>query len=192
MHHLLMFLVFLHYTESRIHMHIKCNQNVTLPCEAVNKGQSYRSVVWFRVQYPSSNNSKDKPERTGIIWKRKGNITSRNGSVVDLLKNESLFIQQATPLDAGTYECWLWANLGKTDQASYVNLTVSACIIPQTNLLMPTPSEPCAETLVEFRTDWVIMGFITLGLCKVALCVISVMMYRKLRRIRMKRIHSIS
>ncbi|CAB1414813.1 unnamed protein product [Pleuronectes platessa] len=80
----------------------------------------------------------------------------------------SLMLRNVTPEDSGNYDCYIAANIGGTNRNSYVYLTVQDCVTPTTS------SPPPNAQVKELSNLWSILGFVTVGLVKVILSIISI------------------
>ncbi|XP_041954100.1 uncharacterized threonine-rich GPI-anchored glycoprotein PJ4664.02 isoform X3 [Alosa sapidissima] len=146
---------------------IECYSNVSLPCEAGRVGPKFRSLTWYKLQ-----------NRTGILRSRADNTTLYSYHRQVALGGEGqLILPRVTPNDSGIYECLLRANLGGHNLESSVSLSVNACIEP----LTVTPirrdwtvqKSPLLDVL-EVHAGWAALGFISLSLLKIILCVVVI------------------
>ncbi|XP_076131872.1 uncharacterized protein LOC143114243 isoform X3 [Alosa pseudoharengus] len=153
---------------------IECYSNVSLPCEAGRVGPKFRSLTWYKLQ-----------NRTGILRSRADNTTLYSYHRQAALGGEGqLILPRVTPNDSGIYECLLRANLGGHNLESSVSLSVNACIEP----LTVTPirrdwtvqKSPLLDVL-EVHAGWAALGFISLSLLKIILCVVVIKVLAKMR-----------
>ncbi|KAG5282430.1 hypothetical protein AALO_G00055920 [Alosa alosa] len=151
---------------------IECYSNVSLPCEAGYLGPKFCSLTWYK-------------NRTGVlrwIWNdtkrgdywRMGNVTRQAA----LGPEGQLILPRVTPNDTGTYKCFLRANLGEQNLESSVYLSVNVtCVEPVTS----TPSSCPLLDVLEMHAAWATLGFISLSLLKIILCVVVIKVLAKLR-----------
>ncbi|XP_060706154.1 CD83 antigen-like [Hemiscyllium ocellatum] len=109
-------------TEGVLEVTVKCGETARLPCEAEYEvGVQYRALSWYKI-------TDDGVGLTGIIQKDfRENVARKylgfNRSVE--LASElpfSLIIRNISSKDFGTYQCSLWAPLGKRNREADITL----------------------------------------------------------------------
>ncbi|XP_065103250.1 uncharacterized protein [Paramisgurnus dabryanus] len=97
-----------------------CRDDIILPCDALQMGQNYTSVTWYKVYTNQI-----------VILVSEKNVFSQtdkgNGSV-SLGNNASLILWKAAPTNAGMYECYLRAKAGHNSGRSHIELNISDCV----------------------------------------------------------------
>ncbi|XP_035014155.1 uncharacterized protein LOC118110494 [Hippoglossus stenolepis] len=157
-------LLLVHYTtQSLAGIQADRGSDVSLPClyddiESID----FINVVWYKL------NNQD---RNGIVRRKKrGNVTQfySFGRTADFGDKYSLLLPNVTPEDSGKYDCFISANIGGTNLNSEVYLTVQDSVTPAT--ASPSPN----AQVMELSVLWSILGYMTVGLVKVFLSIISV------------------
>ncbi|XP_073326819.1 uncharacterized protein [Pagrus major] len=172
-------LLLVHYaTQSPTVTRANCNDDVPLMCPGVDlDSMNFHSVTWYKLS---------NPKRRGIIRRDKGdeatqyyNFTRGEGLEVRFGEKYSLFLQSVKPEDAGTYECYISANVGSQNQNLQANLTVDECVTELTTVLSTTPSSSTCQIKGEdLPVVWSIGGYVAVGIAKIVLSLISIWVIR--------------
>ncbi|XP_029578733.1 uncharacterized protein LOC115168024 isoform X2 [Salmo trutta] len=157
---------------------VDCNEDISMKCDAI-QDKSYRSITWYKLN-----------NRTGII-RRSDDEKPQFYEFPRLTRfgvMDSLVLPRVRPEDAGTYLCLIRANIGQTNRESIVTLNVSTDCVIQTTVAVTAWQDVTHSTLqrtmhvVEVSVIWTLCGFLILGLVKIALCLISMEVVRKIKR----------
>ncbi|XP_041080492.1 uncharacterized protein LOC121297918 isoform X3 [Polyodon spathula] len=99
----------------------QCGDTVKLSCRAIERSSSYRTVTWYKM---------NSSHQIGILRKAGSKVTpytlfNRKTSLGD---REALVLPDVRPGDSGTYQCYLSAQLGGTNQQTSIHLEVQECV----------------------------------------------------------------
>lgn len=157
-----------------------CNDNIFLPCTAIQGNRNYRTIIWYKLY-----------NKTGIIRKSDGE-TKRYAEyhrAADFGADDSLNLSSVRPEDGGTYQCDIWANIGGKNRDSLIHLNVSDCVAPVYLTTTVTYSEnatnktPQSRLLVEeISTFWSVTAFLLVYLIKIALSLIFIKVFQAIKR----------
>ncbi|KAK2851786.1 hypothetical protein Q5P01_008062 [Channa striata] len=173
---LLIKLLLVHYaTQSTGQTQADCNEDISLTCTGVDfDTAAFVSVTWYKF-----NNTK----KLGIIRRgREANsIKPYNFTrtpVATFGEGYELLLQRVTPEDSGEYECAIFANVGGRNLNLLVKLEVNECMSePELTTITTkfnTTMERCQERVEDLPVMWSIIGYLTLGICKIILCLLSI------------------
>nr|XP_055024711.1 uncharacterized protein LOC129414662 [Misgurnus anguillicaudatus]XP_055024712.1 uncharacterized protein LOC129414662 [Misgurnus anguillicaudatus] len=176
-----------------------CRDNIILPCDALQIGQSYTSVTWYKVH----------PTHSSILISQKNVLSQsdKGNSSVSLGKNASLILWKAAPTNAGMYECLLRAKAGQNFCRSQIELNISDCMATTalpifnfstyfmngadsffTDLINGTNSLMNSSQLTPIRDDneelYVILALLGLALCKLLLSALCIKVFEELKAFR--------
>ncbi|XP_071401998.1 uncharacterized protein [Centroberyx affinis] len=164
-------------TQNLIQIQEDCNEDVSLQCPGIN-GTNFRAVTWYKVI-----NQKE----VGIIRKSANRIQYFNFSrTARFGQDHSLLLPSLIPGDSGTYECSIGANVGGKNLNTKIILTVPDCVTQAyrttvADKLNITYTSSCPMHTKELPVMWSIIGFLLIGLAKIALSLITIGVVRAIR-----------
>ncbi|XP_041860537.1 uncharacterized protein LOC121652061 [Melanotaenia boesemani] len=160
-------------TQSNPEIQAKCNDDVSLPCPAVTSDDmDFLSLAWYKTGYN---------KRDGIIRKNKDdNITLRYSlnSSAEFGERHSLRLHNVMPIDSGTYECTISANVGGQNGKGSVKLNVYECVTQTemvtqiTHTWKTTTSNPVA--VKDLPVVWTSMGYMVLAVAKIIMSLTAI------------------
>ncbi|XP_041080491.1 uncharacterized protein LOC121297918 isoform X2 [Polyodon spathula] len=153
----------------------QCGDTVKLSCRAIERSSSYRTVTWYKM---------NSSHQIGILRKAGSKVTpytlfNRKTSLGD---REALVLPDVRPGDSGTYQCYLSAQLGGTNQQTSIHLEVQECVTALSTstvqwfssaTLSPSGNTTarCELQVTELSISMLVVSFAGVGLIKVMLSV---------------------
>ncbi|KAM4610179.1 uncharacterized protein ACJ7VT_013488 [Polymixia lowei] len=153
-------------TQSLQQIQVGCNEDVRLICDACIQVPNFRSVAWYKIV---------DHDQIGIV-RKVGNETQHYhfNRTADFGEDHSLLLPSVRPGDSGTYECAIGAKVGGKNRKSQVILTVPVCVT-QAYLTTMTHTSPVSHVhMKELPVIWSVVGYVGVGLVKIALCFITI------------------
>ncbi|KAK2898670.1 hypothetical protein Q8A67_010088 [Cirrhinus molitorella] len=154
-----------------------CNDNISLPCKATNRTNTYRYIMWY------------KSEKFPIIKRKNNDYTYYNFTSISLENKETLVLHKVQPSHSGKYRCYLAADVGGQNDESFIELNISECLNVSTVYPIPTPTilaDSCPD-VEELTLPWAVIGLSLISVTKIVLCIITVgvcdrVIFRTVRR----------
>lgn len=162
-----------------------CNEDIVLPCFALEKCQKYTSVTWYKLH----NNSSDKSTMIILIKSEKVIQNENHNNSVSLDKNASLVLRKVAPADSGTYKCFIRAKVGEMNCQKDIRLNIPDCASTPTTFDSTTKfineswsniTFPVSQVDENSEHHLIICGCIGVAVSKLVLSAVFIWVFKKL------------